>query len=404
MEGSDRYDWEPDTQVLHDYQRRSVQAMERQAQYSTMPRLCLYYKTGSGKTITALGCVRVTGHTEAVVIAPPLTHSSWETAARAFGMTVTCMSHAKFRQLKTKLSRTTPVIADEVHMFGGYKGVGFKRLERLAHSLVAPLVIASATPNYNDVERCYIIQRLTDRRATEGGYLAFIYKHCRTDVNPWGHVPKVEGFTTYPDAASFLADLKYVEYIEDDLVYDIEDVPLDLHVPLELVAYRVDRRKERMVGSIIEMSHALILHALVTDDGELNAEVGDVLDRVMNESTTPVLVFANHTSVALAAHAHLANRGWRGAVVTGKTSAPIKQEWVNVFRSGGAEYLVGTVTLATGTDGLDKMCDTMVILDDTEDDAMRRQLIGRIMPRGHASNVEHSNRVVRVIPNPSPGV
>ena len=34
------------------------------------------------------------------------------------------------------------------------------------------------------------------------------------------------------------------------------------------------------------------------------------------------------------------------------------------------------------TDGLDKMCDWLIILDDTEDDAMRRQLIGRIMPRG----------------------
>jgi hypothetical protein len=48
--------------------------------------------------------------------------------------------------------------------------------------------------------------------------------------------------------------------------------------------------------------------------------------------------------------------------------------------------LVGTASLATGTDGLDKMCDSLIILDDTEDDSLRRQLVGRIMPRGEAAD------------------
>ena len=65
--------------------------------------------------------------------------------------------------------------------------------------------------------------------------------------------------------------------------------------------------------------------------------------------------------------------------------------------------LVGTQTLATGTDGLDKMCDLLVILDDTEDNAMRRQLIGRIMPRGHATAVAHTNRVIRFMAEPAVG-
>lgn len=400
---ADRYPWETDSHTLHDYQRKSVQYMENLVTYMKMPRLCLYYKTGSGKTITALACIRVTGRTEAVVIAPPLTHDHWHSTAEAFGMTVTTMSHAMFRQKKTKLSRHVAVIADEVHMFGGYKGVGFKKLEKLSLNLQAPMVIASATPNYNDVERCYIIQRLTDQRATQGGYLAFLYKHCDTDVNPWGHVPKVHGFTSYPDAATFLADLKHVEYIEDDLVYDIEDVHMDLPVPAELVNLGVNRRTERMVGSIIEMTHAVIDHMLVTDDGELNADVGNVLFELVQYSPTPVLVFANHKTVAKAAYAWLTMGDWTGALVTGDTGAAIKQAAVDSFRSGDYRFLVGTVTLATGTDGLDKMCDTMVILDDTDDDAMRRQLIGRIMPRGHAEAVEHSNRVVRIVPNPLPG-
>lgn len=56
--------------------------------------------------------------------------------------------------------------------------------------------------------------------------------------------------------------------------------------------------------------------------------------------------------------------------------------------------LVATATLATGTDGLDKVCDTLLILQDTQDDSLRRQLIGRILPRGDgASKTNHFHRL-----------
>jgi hypothetical protein len=48
--------------------------------------------------------------------------------------------------------------------------------------------------------------------------------------------------------------------------------------------------------------------------------------------------------------------------------------------------LIGTATLATGTDGLDKVCNTLFIVNDTDDDALRRQLIGRILPRGDSAS------------------
>jgi mannose/fructose/N-acetylgalactosamine-specific phosphotransferase system component IIB len=47
------------------------------------------------------------------------------------------------------------------------------------------------------------------------------------------------------------------------------------------------------------------------------------------------------------------------------------------------------------------MCNVLVIIDDTEDNSMRRQLIGRIMPRGHATTIAHTNRVIRVVPSTS---
>lgn len=389
---------------LHDYQRASVTKAEQLGQTHKMPRLCLYYKTGAGKTRTALACVHVMGHRDVVIVAPPTTHKHWEDTARDMGITgnVTVMSHAKFRVKETKLSRTVPVIVDEFHMLGGYKAAGFKKLEKVAGSLQAPVIICSATPNYNDVERCYCIQRIIDRRATEGGYLSFIYRHCGTEVNPFGQVPRVTGFLRYPDAASFLADLPNVEYIEDDLVYDIEDIKLDLPVPAELITYGVDRRRQRMVASIIERKHTLIDHMLVDGD-TLTTEVAELLVQAVDDAPTPVLVFAVHTAVAHAAARTLQVASHPVAVVDGKMSKVAKNDAIEDFKAGRLRALVGTQTLATGTDGLDKMCDLLVILDDTEDNAMRRQLIGRIMPRGHATAVVHTNRVVRFLADPAVG-
>ena len=209
------------------------------------------------------------------------------------------------------------------------------------------------------------------------------------------------GFLKYPDAASFLADLPNVEYIEDDLVYDIEDVEMDLAVPAELLTYGVDRRREKMVGSIIERKHTVIDHMLVREDGLLTTEVAELLVDGVRASDTPVLVFAVHTAVAHAALRTLDTAGLRAQVVDGKMSKVKKNASIEEFKAGRLHALVGTQTLATGTDGLDKVCDLLVILDDTDDGAMRRQLIGRIMPRGEASSRPHSNRVVRIVSEPT---
>ena len=386
---------------LHDYQRASVFRAEALGKTFKQPRMCLYYKTGAGKTRTALAATKVMGHTEALIVAPPTTHTHWRMTAKAIGFSeVTVMSHAKFRMKETKVSRTQAIIVDEFHMLGGYKAAGFKKIERIAGGLQAPVIICSATPNYNDVERCYCIQRITDRRATEGGYLSFIYKHCGTEVNPFGQVPRVTGFLKYPDAASFLADLPNVEYIEDDLEYEIEDVEVDLAVPAELLSLGIDRRRERMVASIIERKHTVIDHMLVQEDGRLVTEVAELLVQAVDDAPTPTLVFATHTAVAHAAVKTLVTAQHIAQAVDGKMSKVRKNDAIEAFKAGKMHALVGTQTLATGTDGLDKVCDLLVIIDDTEDDAMRRQLIGRIMPRGDATSQPHTNRVVRIVSEP----
>jgi superfamily II DNA or RNA helicase len=86
-------------------------------------------------------------------------------------------------------------------------------------------------------------------------------------------------------------------------------------------------------------------------------------------------------------------------IVTGQTPKKTKELIIQEFRDGEYDVLVGTASLATGTDGLDKMCDWLVILDDTDDDALRRQLIGRIMPRGSDTDAS-KKQVYRLTPAP----
>lgn len=365
--------------TFFDYQYESL---TRAADQQSPQRLCLYYRTGAGKSITALAALRLWGHTTALVIAPPSTHKSWAETAHKFGMVVDCISHAKFRMPSYQLSRTMPVIADEFHMFGGHKGQGWKKLARLAGGLQAPLVLASATPNYNDAERVYCIQRILDPVGSKGGYLDFIYRHCTTEQNPFGMEPIVTGFHRFADAAEFLASLPKVEYLPDELVYTIHDISIPEMTDQWFETYGLDERRNRIIASQIEERHARVNHNLVDDYGYVWSHIYDELITLTGNATGPALIYANHSTVAEALGRSLADHGVEFAVVTGKTPKPMKQLAIDGLINGELDVLVGTASLATGTDGLDKVCDLLVILDDTDDDSLRRQLIGRIMPRG----------------------
>lgn len=348
-------------------------------------RLCLYFKTGAGKSLTALSAVALWGHDAAVVIAPPSTHGQWEEAGARLGVTVEPMSHAKFRAKATLLSRTKAIIADEFHLFGGHKGQGWKKLDRLAASLQAPLVLASATPNYNDAERVYCIQHILDRHSCKGGYLEFLYRECNTAQNPFGQEPLVDEehpFRRHPDAAAYLAALPGVAYLPDDLVYAITDIPVPGHWPAEAETFGYLERTSKIIGSQIEERHARVNLALVDEYGMVRDHIYEILTNLAGAATTPILVFAAHATVADALGATLHSHGVKHAVVTGGTPPKKKAARIAAFKDGVLDVLVGTATLATGTDGMDKMCDNLIILDDTDDDALRRQLVGRIMPRG----------------------
>lgn len=347
-------------------------------------RACLYYKTGAGKTFTSLVLAQQAGHTHVLVVTPPATYDAWLSAATALGMTAACISHAKFRMKDFKLSRTGALIVDEFHMLGGHNGKGFAKLDRAAQFIKAPVIINSATPNYNDAERVYCVQHVLDPLSCRGGYLQFLVKNCITEADRFSMTPKVLGFLNFKEAKDYLAALPHVYYVPDNVAYKIVDIPVTVSTPPEFETHGFDRRRRRMLASLMEKKHQRIFQSLVDEDGLLAMHVFDVLTGLMDRAKTPVLIYADHSTVADALERRLAEYARKSATITGSTPAKKKKARLDAFRDGVLDVLVGTATLGTGVDGLDKMCDTLIILDDTTDDAARRQLIGRIMPRGES--------------------
>lgn len=361
-------------------------------------RACLYFKTGSGKSLTAMLGMKALGYGRVLVIAPPSTHKAWEALGHQHDMFVVAISHAKFRMKDYKVGRHTPVIADEFHMFGGHHGKGWQKLERLAKGLQAPMFLLSATPNYNDAERVYCVHRILSPHVTKGGYLQWLYENCFTKQNPFSMTPDVTGFRDYPDAASFLADLPRVWYLEDDLEYEIEKITYDEDLPDELSEFRYNRRKHQMVASQMEMKHTVRYQGLVNRLNHVRPEIMELLVDAIDGVSGSVMIYCNHATVARALSWTLDKYEIDCFLITGMTSKSNKDQILEAFKEVGG-ILIGTASLATGTDGLDRMCDTLIILDDTDDDALRRQLVGRIMPRGASGSSSAVKRVLRFSPS-----
>jgi superfamily II DNA or RNA helicase len=161
-------------------------------------------------------------------------------------------------------------------------------------------------------------------------------------------------------------------------------------VPDEFDTFGLDMRSERIMASQMEAKHRLLDLQLIGDDGALQPNVADELEHLIGIADTPVLVFCAFERIAEAFARTMDQLNTRYALVTGSTPAKQKLELIQMFREREFDVLVGTATLATGTDGLDRMCNTMILLNDTDDGALRRQLVGRILPRG--KNADYSKK------------
>ena len=349
-------------------------------------RILVFYPTGTGKTKTMLSMLFLRGEKKAVVVAPPSTAAKWKKDAAMLDMEVQVISHAKFRMKDFKLSRTTPLIVDEFHMLGGHTGAGWTKLDRAAPGLRAPLILGSATPNYNDAERCYCLVHVLDPYSHRGGFQGWVYQHCDAEPSQYSPMPIVHGFRQYASAAEFLAAQPNVVYLPDDAPDIIVDVPIGTQLPAEFYSHNLDRSRRRLLASQMEQrQRERFLHIVDHETGQLRPEVAQEMATILSEAEKPVMIFCFRKKIAEVVQAELASLGHEYSYVDGDTSETIKEQQVQLFRDGHTTVLLGTASISTGTDGLDRVCDEMIILDDTDDDSLRRQLVGRILPRGIVS-------------------
>ncbi|QDP44824.1 DNA helicase [Microbacterium phage Araxxi] len=356
----------------------------------------VHYPTGKGKTKIMLGMIAMSGYGVCVVIAPPITHSKWIAEGKMVGIKVIAMSHAKFRQPDVRLLRNTPIIVDEFHLLGGHTGKGWTKLDRAAAGLQAPLILGSATPNYNDAERCYCIVHVLNPFGNRGGFLTWLYRHCETENNPFGAEPKVLGFLQYKDAAEFLADQPFVSYLPDDapdILRDLDAMAADL--PPEFYDYHVDDTRERVMASLMEIKQRESFRKIVDGD-QLADGPNETLSYLIGQMPvgTKWILFAARKTIARIIYEGNLAADLKSVYIDGDTSLADKNAAVKQFiEDPETEFMVGTASMATGTDGIDKVCKLMVIVDDTPDDSLRRQLVGRILPRGIVTPDDYVGRV-----------
>lgn len=365
-----------------------LEALDGEAQTNACDlRACLYFATGKGKTYTALALLAQAGVADAVVVAPLKTHAKWHYDAALAGIQITTMSHAKYRQKTTKFPKLKPVIIDEFHMLGGAQGAGWKKLRVQARFMQAPLIILSATPNYNDVERVYCVEHILNV-LPGADFLNWLYRHCDTEQNHFGMMPLVIGFRDGRPAKEHLAELPHVYYIEDPHEnFPVADIQLATTLPDAFEEYGLDHREQRIMASHMEAQSARRKLHLIGDDGLLRPEVYDELIELAGQTTGPVLVFCARSTIARAAYVTALEHNVRAGLVTYTPKQDEAIATLEAFRRGELDVLFGTATMSTGVDGLDKVCDMLILLDDTDDDSLRRQVIGRILPRGTSSDI-----------------
>ena len=355
--------------------------------------MLLFFPTGKGKTKTALSLLADRGEKEVVVIAPPRTQLQWKMDAMALGMSIRTDSHAKFRMKDTQYKKNVPIIVDEFHLLGSHTGMGWKKFNRMAWSLQAPILMLSATPNYNDAERVFCLTAIGDSTPNRN-YLQWLYDNCTTKPNYFSAIPEVTGFKNYDSALAFLVDLPWVSYIEDDAVWEVDSMQMHNYVDPVFEQYGYSKRDHKIVASDMEKFHKRVNQQFITSRGLIRPEImKQIWANVVSDDRRVWLIFCSHKTVAEALYRTMNQPETPTGLIHGDMTDEQIERNKNAFIKGeGERYLVGTATLATGVDGIDKVCQSLLILDDVRGDgALRRQLIGRILPRGGDDGI---NRLV----------
>jgi superfamily II DNA or RNA helicase len=350
--------------------------------------MLLFFPTGEGKSKTALAIMACQGLKQLTVICPLRTHKAWVADGDLLGVAIQPITPQMFRTKGFKPKRGMSFIYDEFHQAGGRSGDGWKKINRMA-AQIPYLIMCSATPNYNDAERVFCATAIGDLDPLRN-YASWLNEHCNTVPSRYSFYPDVDKenpFKKFAGALEFLRAKPWVAYVEDTATWSPYELVLRAPSLYELTVVGYSRRQHRLVASQMEERHKLVDEKLIDENGFIRKDHMDAivqfLDNVPDQPRW--LIFCNHKTVAEALY-RTASPGWMG-IVTGDTTdyETVKQEFIQCETG----WLIGTTTLATGIDGIDKACHAMLILDPIDGDpSLTRQLIGRILPRGADDDAE----------------
>jgi len=362
---------------------------------ASLKRQLLFFPTGEGKTKTALAEAASRGHKHAVIIAPLAAQGGWAADAKKLGMDVLIHTHQKFLRPDTSYKdyKESVWIVDEFHMFGGHGAKGWGKFNRMMRTFKGDLIMCSATPNYNDAERVFCLTAIGDE-APNRNYLDWLWDNCNCHINRFSRIPDVDEetpFKNYDSAIDFLRSRPWVSWVEDKAQWHDRELVLPSQYDDLFVRYNVDRRNKKLMNSQMEKNHRTVDYAFIGEDGKIRPEVMGEVSAELAKYPDRIkwMVFCYHKTVAQALKRTVPGNTYLIDGDTPKKNVdPIKMEFINA--DGG--WLIGTTAIATGMDGVDKVCTSMLILDDINGDgSLRRQLIGRILPRGAA---DHRPRLV----------
>ena len=350
-------------------------------QFQSLPnkRIFLFFPTGEGKSKTSLALIKSQGFDKIVVVAPKKTHSQWERDAAVLDFQLKLYSPEKFRMKGTPVPTNVPWIIDEYHKLGGPSAQGFKKWKSLSAKIQAPIVGMSATPNYNDPDRVFCLE-VTFEESPVSNYGDWLYKNCKTEPNRFAYYPIVTGLLRFDSPLDMLKSKSWVAFVEDTAVWNKHELVLPTMYDYKFEQYGLLERQLRVVASDMEKRHARVSLCFLNDKGRIRKRVLRAVQEELAKypQYKKWLIVCAHKTIATALYESLKRDVW---LITGDTKdiEPEKNGFI-VAKHG---WLIGTTALAEGVDGLDKTCQAMLLLDDIEGDASkRRQIIGRILPRG----------------------
>jgi len=154
--------------------------------------------------------------------------------------------------------------------------------------------------------------------------------------------------------------------------------------------YNYDARNHKIIASDMEKYHKRIYQQFIDDDGFIRTDImREIFVQMGLADRDKWLIFCSHAPVAKALFNTMIKLTNTVFFIDGDLAeSVVESEKQGFIKTEGKAYLIGTATLATGVDGIDKVCQTLLILDDIRGDgSLRRQLIGRILPRGEDDGI-----------------